>query len=329
MKVVVIGLGSMGKRRIRLLKKYDESITIFGVDSSVARQEEANSLHGVIICKEIEDAVNNGATCAFVSASPLAHAIIIKECLENGLNVFSELNVVSDGYSENQELAKKNEKVLFLSSTFLYRSEIKYIRRRVEETGGKFAYFYHVGQWLPDWHPWESYKDFFVFDKRTNGVREIMVRELPWLTETFGDITSWSIEMSNISSLKVDYPDSYFMILNHESGTRGVVLMDVVARKSSINLEVISEKLYLTWDGTPTGVKDYDIDNKEEKSIHLYDSFEHNDNYAKNIVEDAYANEIAAFFDQVNNGTVPIYDFAKDKRVLDIMDGLEDKLIYG
>ncbi len=329
MKVVVIGLGSMGKRRIRLLKKYDESIIIYGVDSNVARQEEANKLHGVIICKDIEDAVNRGATCAFISTSPLAHAAIIKECLERELNVFTELNVVSDGYAENQKLAEKVGKVLFLSSTFLYRSEIKYIRQRVEETGGKFAYFYHVGQWLPDWHPWESYKDFFVFDKRTNGVREIMVRELPWLTETFGDINSWSIEMSNISSLNVDYPDSYFMILNHDSGTRGVVLMDVVARKSSINLEVISEKLYLTWDGTPTGVKEYDIDNKEERSVHLYDEFEHNDNYAKNIVEDAYANEIVAFFEQVDNGIEPVYNFEKDQRVLDIMDGLEEKLING
>ncbi len=327
MKVVVVGMGSMGKRRIRLLKKYDENITIYGVDSSKIRQEEAHKLYGVIICQDIKEAVEEGATCAFVSASPLAHASIIKECLERGLNVFTELNVVSDGYSENQKLAKEKRKVLFLSSTFLYRLEIKYIRQRVEKTGGKFAYFYHVGQWLPDWHPWENYKDFFVFNKRTNGVREIMVRELPWLTETFGDIESWSIEMSNISSLKVDYPDAYFMILNHDSGTRGVVLMDVVARKSSINLEVISENLYLTWDGTPTGVKEYDIANKEEKSIHLYDTYEHNDKYAKNIIEDAYANEIVAFFNQVNSGVEPIYNFEKDQRVLDIMDGLEDKLI--
>ncbi len=326
MKVVVIGLGSMGKRRVRLLKKYDETIKIYGVDSNPQRQQEVRDLYGVAICSSIKDAVEKGVSCAFVSASPLAHASIIKECLNLGLNVFTELNVVSDGYAENQMLAAQKNKVLFLSSTFLYRSEIKYIRSRVEAIGGKFAYFYHVGQWLPDWHPWESYKDFFVFDKRTNGVREILVRELPWLTETFGDISSWSIEMSSISSLPLDYPDTYFIILNHENGTRGVVLMDVVSRKSSINLEVISENLYLTWDGTPTGVKEYDIEKKEEHTVKLYDVFEHNDNYANNIVEDAYGNEIVAFFEQVNKGIVPIYGFEKDHHVLDIMDSLEAKL---
>lgn len=33
MKVAVIGLGSMGKRRIRLLKHFDKNIEIIGIDS--------------------------------------------------------------------------------------------------------------------------------------------------------------------------------------------------------------------------------------------------------------------------------------------------------
>ncbi len=328
MKVVVIGMGSMGKRRIRLMKKYDPNIEIYGIDSSKERQQEAKDLFNITICESIDEAVKKGCTAAFVSASPLSHAAIIQECLKKNLHVFTELNVVSDGYDLSLKLAEEHDKILFLSSTFLYRSEIKYIRKRVNEVGGQFAYFYHVGQYLPDWHPWEKIQDFFVFDKRTNGVREILVRELPWLTETFGDIVSWHVEKSKISKLELDYPDVYFMIFNHENGTRGCVMMDVVARKSSINLEVISEDLYLTWDGTPTGVKELNISTKEEEEILLYDSFEHNSNYAKNIVEDAYSNEIAAFFDQIEHGTKPIYDFKKDQHVLDIMDGIEEDILH-
>ena len=37
MKILVAGLGSMGKRRIRLLKKIDFSIQIIGVDKSADR----------------------------------------------------------------------------------------------------------------------------------------------------------------------------------------------------------------------------------------------------------------------------------------------------
>ena len=39
MKVIVIGLGSMGKRRIRLLKKISADIEIIGVDSNMERVE--------------------------------------------------------------------------------------------------------------------------------------------------------------------------------------------------------------------------------------------------------------------------------------------------
>ncbi len=126
-----------------------------------------------------------------------------------------------------------------------------------------------------------------------------------------------------MSRLELDYPDTYYMILNHKGGTKGVVLIDVVARKSSINLEIMNENLYITWDGLPTGVKDYDIDSKELREVQLYESYEHNDNYSANIVEDAYLNEIEAYFSQIMEGTVPIYDFGKDQKVLDVMDDME------
>ena len=38
MKVLVVGLGSMGKRRIRLIRKYDPTITIIGVDTNATKE---------------------------------------------------------------------------------------------------------------------------------------------------------------------------------------------------------------------------------------------------------------------------------------------------
>ena len=38
MNVVVIGLGSMGMRRIRLIQKFDPSINVFGVDINEHRR---------------------------------------------------------------------------------------------------------------------------------------------------------------------------------------------------------------------------------------------------------------------------------------------------
>lgn len=162
MNILVAGLGSMGKRRIRLLKKMYQQYHIYGVDLNAQR-------------------------CAFVCTSPLTHAGIIKTCLENDMNVFTELNLVSDDYVENINLAKQKNKLLFLSSTMIYRDEMKYLRERIDAKKC-YSYTYHVGQYLPDWHPWENYKDFFVADKKTNACREILAIELPGIVKTFGEI---------------------------------------------------------------------------------------------------------------------------------------------
>ena len=51
-----------------------------------------------------------------VCTAPLTHAGIITELLQNGLPVFTELNLVPDGYEENIALAKEKGLPLFLSS---------------------------------------------------------------------------------------------------------------------------------------------------------------------------------------------------------------------
>ena len=47
MKLLVIGLGSMGKRRIRLLKEYDSDIEIIGIDKQAIRRDEVEKLYKI------------------------------------------------------------------------------------------------------------------------------------------------------------------------------------------------------------------------------------------------------------------------------------------
>ena len=54
MKVIVIGLGSMGKRRIRLIRQLDETIEIVGVDSREDRRRDAQSLYHIGTAESIE-----------------------------------------------------------------------------------------------------------------------------------------------------------------------------------------------------------------------------------------------------------------------------------
>lgn len=118
MKNLVVGLGSMGKRRIRLMQDMYPEDEIVGVDGREDRRNEAKEQFKINCFASIAEAREKAVEAAFVCTSPLSHNKIITECLNNGWNVFTELNLVSDGYEENIALAKKKQCKLFLSSTF-------------------------------------------------------------------------------------------------------------------------------------------------------------------------------------------------------------------
>ena len=120
MKIVVIGLGSMGKRRIRLLRELYPDFFVFGVDRRRERREEVHERFGIECVDSIDTVVKiYEIDAAFVCTSPLSHSSIITKCLQNNWNVFTELNLVLDGYERNINLAQEKGCKLFLSSTFL------------------------------------------------------------------------------------------------------------------------------------------------------------------------------------------------------------------
>jgi predicted dehydrogenase len=324
MNIIVIGLGSMGRRRIRLIKQYNDSYKIIGVDLNKERRITSESEFGIETSDSLEEAItNHNLNCAIICTSPLSHSKLINLCIKNNLHVFTELNLVTDGYDENIQLAEEKNRVLFLSSTFLHRAEIKQINKLVKMQDERLNYNYHIGQYLPDWHPWENYKDFFVDDKRTNGCREIFAIELPWLIEVFGNVKDIVVRKSKISALNIDYDDNYMVILEHESGHNGMLAVDIVSRKAVRNLEVFGENLYLSWDGSAEGLKMMDIEKRKEENILLYEKVDQLNQYSKFVVENAYYDEIVSFFSVISNNIEPIYDFGKDKIILDLIDRIE------
>lgn len=324
MNIIVIGLGSMGKRRIRLMREHKD-VELFGIDSQESRCAEVKEKFGITCYNSIDEACNDrNIDAAIISTSPLSHSSIIKDCLEHNLHVFTEINLVQDGYNENIALAKEKGKVLFLSSTFLYRKETQTIIEKVHEAKCPLNYIYHVGQYLPDWHPWESYNNYFIGNPKTNGCREIMAIDLPWIVTAFGAIRDIKVMKSKNTELNIQYNDNYLILLEHENGTKGVFAVDVVSRKPYRHIDVYGEQLQLSWNGTADSLNQYDIENKQDINISLDDASEHIEGYAAFVTENPYREELNAYLKQIaDNNYAPAWDFEKDKTVLDWIDKIE------
>lgn len=326
MNVGVIGLGSMGKRRIRLIKENFPDVNIIGIDNSNERCGEVEELFNIQTLSNSDEFFEKmDSKAVFISTPPLTHSKIINSALNANVNVFTEINLVKDLYDENIELSKKNNLTLFLSSTQLYRKEINYISSQIAKSDKITNYIYHIGNYLPDWHPWESYKNFFVGNKKTNGCREIFTIELPWIVKAFGKIRQIHVSKNKITDLEIDYPDSFYVNIIHENGSNGVIIVDLASRFAVRNLEIINEDIYMSWDGTPDGLNKWDSNSGELQKINLYEEISNEKDYNQTIIENAYLEEIKDFFNVLelkkNNG---LYSFEEDKYVLDIIDIIEE-----
>lgn len=321
MNFMVVGLGSMGKRRIRLIQQLNEGHNIIGIDSNEERRKEVHNAFNIEVCASIKEAA---AKCdaAFISTSPLAHSAIIKECLNHNLHVFTEINLNAEGYQENMALANEKNLQLFLSSTMQYRREIEYMKEHINLENN--AYTYHVGQYLPDWHPWESYQNFFVGHKESNGCRELLAIELPWIISTFGKIEDMHIIKSKKTNLKIDYPDTYHLIIKHENNNTGTITIDLVARKAIRTLEILAENYHFFWQGKPDSLQEYNLRTNMLENIKVYNDINKNANYSENIIENAYLDEITAFIECLKNNQNPYYSFKEDLYTQQIIQEIEE-----
>lgn len=330
MVIVVTGLGSMGKRRIRLLKKYFDNIhldegsfDIIGIDSRKDRCIEVEEQYGIKTAGSLDSVLSDtSADIVFASTSPLYHSEIIKKGLLADTHIFSEINLVSDGYEDSIKLASERGRVLFLSSTPMYRKEMQYIK---SNCGSGFCgtYQYHLGQFLPEWHPWENYRNFFASDKRTNGCRELFAIELPWILDVFGDVKSIHSLHNKTSDLEIEYDDTYQVIIEHATGTIGSLSVDVVSPEAERNLKIWNKDICIEWKGTPETLSLYEKDKDKRSYPELYPEKIHDDNYASFVLENAYYDEIAEFFECIETGKKGRYSFEKDRRVLELIDKIE------
>jgi predicted dehydrogenase len=321
-KIAVIGLGSMGRRRLRILRRNFPQHELIGVDTSESRRLELEKGFAI---KTFADAspLSGEVDAVFICSSPQSHAEIFKDLDLDALHSFSELDLLDEGYERLLAAEAAGTKRHFLSSTPLYDREVREISRFVSNAG-KIAYRFHVGQYLPDWHPWERYSDFFIGAKRTNGCREIMAIEFPWLLKAFGPLVDVSVDKLSLSGLKIDYPDTIVMTLRHQHGTTGQFIVDVVSRVAKHELEIFGEDISLNWNGRPNSIVLWKGDGAGERQVRMYDEVEHQEGYAETIIEDPYVEEVTAFFEGIDNPDRPyIHTYADSWAMLKLLDHIE------
>jgi predicted dehydrogenase len=324
MKFLIIGLGSMGKRRIRCLKNlgYED---IIGFDLRESRRKEAEEKYGI---KTIVDARNlnfEDINALIISTPPDKHNEYIKLAIEKKKPAFVEASVVLEGLEELNKSAKKEKVSIAPSCTMEFHPAIIDIRNIVKSGNyGKVTNFsYHCGQYLPDWHPWENVKDYYVSKKETGGGREIVPFELTWIVNVVGfpkKIIGFNGKTMDIGA---DIDDTYVISLDF-GNCYGNMTIDVVSRYATRSLILNMEYGQIVWRWDENAVKLYDAIN-QRWIYYNYPERQAVEGYNKNISDDMYINELKSFIDNINGKDEFPNSLDEDIKVLKLLHEVEGK----
>lgn len=322
MKFLVIGLGSMGKRRIRNLQ-YLEVGDIIGFDTRRDRRKEAEKKHGIETFDEFSKAMRDQPDAFIISTPPDLHVKYALEAVKNNKHFFMEASVVDRGMNKLIAECKKKKIVAAPSCTMRFHPSIKKMKEIVDgkNIGRVLLFAHHCGQYLPDWHPWEDYRKFYVAKKETGAAREIVCFELVWLTWIFGDINRVSCFKGKLSKLDVEIDDAYQIIMKFKSGAFGHMLIDVISRVPDRSCKILGEEGVILWDWG-VGVKVYTSKNKrwqdypEKRGISVK-------GYDEKIKEEPYIEETKSFIRAIKKEAEYPYTLEEDKRMLELLYAAE------
>lgn len=251
MKFLVIGLGSMGKRRVRNLQALGHS-GIAGFDLRADRRDEAHTKYGITVFPSFDEALATFAPDAFViSTSPAHHMTYAWRALELGLPCFIEASVVeSERILQLSEAVAGTKLVMAPSCTMRYFPGPKLVKRLLAEgvIGKPLSFNYQSGQYLPDWHPWESITEFYVSERNTGGCREIVPFELTWVDDVFGESEALACVKGKLTDMPADIDDIYHCLLSYPGGVLANLTVEVISRPvATRELRVLGSTGELVW----------------------------------------------------------------------------------
>ena len=327
MIILVVGFcGSMGKRRVRCLKRLGHT-NISGFDISEKSEEVAQKI-GISQLKDIRN-FSNGVVV--LSTPPKHHVDLTKQFLSQGCHVFCEASVVPNDrhhYEEISTLANENQSIFFPSATIRFKQSVTHIKKNMSKIGRVHSYDYRCAGNLRDWHPWQDIKDYYVSDPITGAGREIAAFELGWLTWLFGiDAKIHGAAVMGLSEIadETGIDDLYSFLIEHsnEKGpTQGSATIDVFSHKPYRVLRIIGEEGNIEFDWVENYVRTYD-ENGKLVDEYVETNTEAHEGYNEFSTERMYDDELRNFFDAIQNNSEPDCNLSEDYKVLELVEKIE------
>jgi len=301
MKFLIAGFGSIGRRHFRNLRHLGvEDIIFFRTNKSTIEREEISDF---IIETDLEKALAHKPDAVIVSNPTSMHLDVAIPAAKAGCHLLIEkpLSHSMERVNELIEIIDKTNKKVLIGFQFRYHPGLKQIAELLEEghIGKPLSVRAQWGEYLPNWHPWENYRDgYSARADLGGGVILTLCHPFDYLRWLLGEISSVHAFLGYNSDLGLnEVEDTAEVILKFESGVIGSVHLNYNQRPSVHDLKIVGTEGTIFWDGLEGSSKVYIGKTGELKDLPLNDDFERND---------LFLAETQHFLDIINSSETPV-----------------------
>ena len=302
--VLVVGLGSIGRRHIGIINSSFSNINIVVFRHKNCSEKEYGSLKISKCVTTLSDALKANPQAAIIANPASRHTEIAKELASNGVDILVEkpISFNSKDAKELIEICEKNNTILMVGYNLRFLPSLIHFKQCIQSglIGKVYSIRSEIGQYLPSWRPESDYRNGVSAKKSLGGgVLLELSHEIDYLKWIFGPVTWIKSHTSKQSNLDIDVDDSASIILAFKGQDDKEIVsslnMDFIRHDATRKCYVIGEKGTLYWNGITGKVKLF-----SESSNCWTEIF--NSSPERNYT---YSEEIKSFFSSVESRAHP------------------------
>ena len=146
LKILVIGLGSMGKRRIRNLLKLQYT-DIIGFDMSESRISEVKKNYPVVVSSSFNNCLKQKPDVMIISTPPDKHLKYAKVAIKNNIHFFTEVNLLSKHVEKIIQHLQGSSITASPSYTMHFHPVIRELKKLLQKKNYRFSLNYTTSLW--------------------------------------------------------------------------------------------------------------------------------------------------------------------------------------
>ena len=245
-KVLVIGCGSIGRRHIKNALVLGHRVAAVDISKEHRRWVEENLK--VRTYGNIEEAIKNERpTVGFVCTPPSSHISIARALVGHDMHLFIEKPLSNSlvGIDDLIKEAKIRRRRIAVGYNLRFNRGVIKIKELIDSGAiGKILFSrITVGQYLPDWRPWQDYRQSYTAKKSMGGgVILDASHELDYARWFMGKVSAVTCIAKKVSALDVETEDNADIILEFKSGSVANIHLDFVRRDYKRGCEIVGEK---------------------------------------------------------------------------------------